>query len=131
HDGHSGKQLGINFPEAMKWLWRNEPVQGKRPEKADGRGVFEVLVGGEGWRKILELETEHNGIRAVADDAGNLCYIDIKGRTDSTIRKVTLDGKSTTIAPIMFGRHLVLAPGGKLIAATANEIFLIGDDGVP
>ena len=27
HDGHSGRQLGVNFPEAMRWLWRADPVQ--------------------------------------------------------------------------------------------------------
>ena len=34
----------------MRWLWRNEPVGGKRPEKVDNRGVHEVLLKDEGWK---------------------------------------------------------------------------------
>lgn len=121
HDGHSGKQLGVNFPEVMKWLWRNEPVAGKRPEKVDGRGVFEVLISGEGWKKVAGKIP--SPLAATSDDAGNV-YVASNAEGNISIKRIAPDGKVDDFARTSKRcLSLQFASNGDLYATTESDKY--------
>ncbi len=129
HDGHNGKQLGVNFPDAMRWLWRTEPVAGKRPEKLDPRGIFEVLIADEGWKKVAAIETPPV-FRAAADDDGNIYYLESNAKGAMDIKKIDANGKAALYAgtkePL---ENIAFAPDGKLFAIAQKRIFAVEANG--
>ena len=121
HDGHSGKQLGYNFPDAMRWLWRNEPVGGKRPEKVDNRGVFEVLIKDEGWKKVAE-QTDGMLRCGDVDDAGNYFFLNSVPNTGA-IKKLGADGKAIDFAPFADSSgEIKFGADGKLYGAAGTKV---------
>lgn len=128
HDGHSGKQLGVNFPDAMRWLWRNEPVADKRPEKVDRRGVFEVLVKDEGWKKVVE-QADCFFRGGDVDDNGTFYFLNGVPKAES-IRKLGADGKVTEFATFAdFTGEIKFGPDGKLYGAAGRKVACFDPDG--
>ncbi len=127
--GHSGRQLGVNFPDVMRWLWRKDPVEGKRPAGADPRGVAEVLIKDEGWKKVAEIAGSDSA--AAADEAGNVFFSSegAEGQR-TTIKKLGNDGKisefATSEKPAI---DLQFGPDGKLYAGFINAIRTYAKDG--
>ena len=129
HDGHSGKQLGVNFPDAMRWLWRNEPVAGKRPEKLDPRGVFEVLIQGEGWKKVADVTDPEIG--GTSDSKGNFYFVrwdDI--RKKSVVMKMDVGGKPEEyFADEGLIKSITFGPDEKLYAIERPGISRLDSNG--
>jgi hypothetical protein len=71
----------------MRWLWRAEPGGG-RPEKADPRGVFEVLVKEEGWKRVYG-----QGAQAIVADAKGTIYF----MQDGILRRLENDHAETVV----------------------------------
>ncbi|MEI6232682.1 MAG: SMP-30/gluconolactonase/LRE family protein [Planctomycetota bacterium] len=127
HDGHSGKQLGVNFPDVMRWLWRNEPVGGKRPEKVDPRGVHEVLVKDEGWKRIAELPGAF--FRGGDVDDSGAYYVLNAVPNSAGIKKLGADGKLNDFAAIAdFSGEIKFGPDGKLYAAAGKKVVSFAPD---
>src|SRR5579862_1221509 len=136
HDGHSGKQLGMNFPDAMRWLWRADPVEGKRPEKADQRGVWEVLIKGEGWKHSYMLsETDLGGAVLMrgcdVDDSGVPYFLkNNKGDNGAKIMKLNSDGSAAEFADFKdYSGEIKFGPDGKLYGAAGDKIACFDKEG--
>ncbi|TWT34547.1 alpha/beta hydrolase-fold protein [Blastopirellula retiformator] len=94
---HNSDFGGARFPEAMKWLWRDETHVPQINTKDDLRSdytLLTLLVPGEDW----ELVAEDLGFADAlcADDAGNLYYCDMKA--PAIVRINAADGSKTEIA---------------------------------
>ena len=127
--GHSGKQLGAAFTDVMRWLWRTEPVTSSRPEKVDPRGVFEVLVKGEEWKRKTNILG--SGFSAAANDAGEVYFSDsgMQGQ-QAVIWKLDSDGKTSEFVrsekPAV---DLQFGADGKLYAGHQDHISNYDKDG--
>jgi enterochelin esterase-like enzyme len=131
HDGHSGKQLGANFPDAMRWLWRDAPVQGKRPDKVDPRGVWEVLIKDEGWKKVADATQEIQFIEA--DDDGSVIYGEnnFENRlVQLVVNRLSADGTVRMLAALGgVAGALKFGPDGKLFIPTRDGVYTLDKDG--
>ena len=77
--GHNADFGGALFPEAMKWLWRQEvhtPVFDTSGDLGGDLTLLNLLVAGEGWELIAEGLGFADGF--CTDRAGNLYYCDMK-----------------------------------------------------
>ncbi len=77
--GHNADFGGSHFPEAMKWLWRNEQHQVVLDTKGDLRGdmtLLRLLIPGQTW----EVVAENLGFADApcSDDQGNFYFSDMK-----------------------------------------------------
>ena len=128
HDGHSGKQLGTAFPDVMRWLWRADPVGGKRPDKVDNRGVHEVLIKDEGWKKIVD-QKDAFFLGGDSDDSGSFFFLNA-GSDNATIKKVNADGSVSDFASGKdFSGEIKFGPDGKLYASAGKKIICFDKDG--
>lgn len=76
---HNADFGGANFPEAMKWLWRNEkhtPVYDTRGDLGGDLTLLNLLIPGESW----ELAVDNLGFADAlcADRQGNLYFCDMR-----------------------------------------------------
>jgi len=95
--GHNADHGGALFPEAIKWLWRNEPHQPKIDTKGDLKGdmtLLRQLIPGENWEVVAE---QLGFADAPCSDAdGNFYFSDMKA---PAVYKVNAtDGQRTEIA---------------------------------
>jgi len=131
HDGHSGRQLGVNFPDAMRWLWRNEPVEGKRPAGADPRGINEVLIKGEGWRKVADATQEIEF--AEADDDGSIVYGEnsfVGNLFQVEMRRLGIDGSIKKVSTETgLAGAMKFGPDGKMYVPKADGIYILDKEG--
>ena len=94
---HNADFGGAKFPEAMKWLWREEvhqPVYDTRGDLGGDLTLLKLLIPGESW----ELVAEGLGFADAlcTDAAGNLYYCDMKAPV--IYRLNAADGVRTEIA---------------------------------
>jgi enterochelin esterase-like enzyme/sugar lactone lactonase YvrE len=92
---HNADFGGSKFPEAMKWLWRNEKLQVKLDTKGDLKGdmtLLRLLIPRQGW----EVVADNLGFADApcSDAAGNFYFSDMKA---PAVYRVALDGTRTEI----------------------------------
>lgn len=95
--GHNADHGGALFPEAIKWLWRNEQYQPKIDTKGDLKGdmtLLRQLIPGETWEVVAD---QLGFADAPCSDAeGNFYFSDMKA---PAVYKVNAsDGQRTEIA---------------------------------
>ncbi|QDV85036.1 alpha/beta hydrolase-fold protein [Planctomycetes bacterium TBK1r] len=104
---HNADFGSVRFPDAMKWLWRNETHQPVLDTSGDLRGdltLLNLLIPGQSWEVVA---TDLGFADAPCSDAeGNFFYSDMKA--PAVYRVSADDGKQTVIAKesvsgLMFG----------------------------
>ena len=117
--GHTGKQGGAIFPEALRWLWRDYPEPIK-PSKT----LTNILVLGEGWQLVSE---GHRFTEGPAVNAkGELFFTDIP---NNRIHKVSLDEKVSVFAENTGGANgLTFGPDGRLFACANGKKAIVAYD---
>lgn len=94
---HNADFGSLKFPDAMKWLWREEAHTPDIDTNDDLRGdltLLDLLIPGESW----ELAADNLGFADAlcADKQGNLYFCDM--RAPAMMRIDAADGKKTVIA---------------------------------
>jgi sugar lactone lactonase YvrE/enterochelin esterase-like enzyme len=77
--GHNSLHGGMIFPDALRWLWRNEKPIPKIDIKGDLASDFtlhKLLIEGEGWQPAVEGLTFADA--ACSDAAGNFYFADVR-----------------------------------------------------
>jgi enterochelin esterase family protein len=124
--GHSGRQLGSLFPEALRWLWRKDAVlPPPAPEAGGDLALSGLLIPGKDWQVVVDDKKFLDA--ACSDAAGNFYFSDLDGGTG--IYKVAIDGtvkvfnaKAAGITGMKFG------PDGRLYACQNHEKRVIAID---
>lgn len=109
--GHNAQHGGSIFPDALRWLWRNEKHVAAIDTKGDLAGdltLHRLLIEGEGWQPVVD--GLGNADAACSDAAGNFYYTDIK---NPGIFKVAAGGKKTRLSAET-ASGLKFGPDGKL-----------------
>jgi gluconolactonase len=125
-DGHNGNQGTSVFPAAMRWLWKDWPVE-VTTGTSKNQYISDILIPGENWQLVGEGYKFTEGVAANAK--GEVFYQDIP---NSKTYKVGMDGKPGALATdakkasgTCFGtegRRYVAAGGTKqVISYDANE----------
>lgn len=122
--GHSGKQGGAVFPDAMRWLWRDYPA----PINA-GAGsrqpVMDIVIAGEDWQVVSAGHKFTEG--PAANAKGEVFFTDIP---NNRIHKIGLDGKVTLFKEETGGANgLEFGPDGKLYACQNGKKRIVAYDG--
>lgn len=112
---HNADFGGSRFPDAMKWLWRNEshvPALDTRGDLGGDLTLLNLLIHGESW----ELVADNLGFADAlcADKSGNLYFCDMKA--PAVIRISAADGSKTEIAKESVS-GLEFSPDGSLLYA--------------
>lgn len=112
---HNADFGSSKFPDAMKWLWRNETHTPEFDTRGDLGGdltLLNLLIHGESW----ELVTADLGFADAlcADQDGNLYFCDMKA--PAVIRISAADGTKTEIAKESVS-GLEFSPDGSLLYA--------------
>jgi enterochelin esterase family protein len=94
---HNADFGSMRFPEAMKWLWRNDPHQPVIDTKGDLKGdltLLRLLIPGESW----EVASEDLGFADAPcpDTDGNFYFSDM--RAPAVYKISAVDGSRTEIA---------------------------------
>lgn len=112
---HNADFGGARFPDAMKWLWRDEPHKPVYDTRGDLGGdltLLKLLIPGESWEVAVDQLGFADGL--CADGEGNLYFSDLKGGVISRIAAV--DGTRTDV--IKEGASgLKFSPDGKTLYA--------------
>lgn len=125
--GHNAQHGGSIFPDALRWLWRDEKPVPTIVTKGDLAGdltLHRLLVDGEGWQPVVD--GLGNADAACSDAAGNFYYADIK---NPGIFKVTADGTKTRLSAET-ASGLKFGPDGKLYGCLAAKKRLFTVDPV-
>ena len=123
---HNADFGGSRFPDAMKWLWRNEKHTPKINTEGDLSGdltLLNLLIPNESW----ELVADGLGFADAlcADQQGNLYFCDMKA--PAVVRINAADGKQTVIAKESVS-GLEFGPDGSLLYAcqgSSNRVISI------
>ncbi|MDA8743397.1 alpha/beta hydrolase-fold protein [Rubripirellula amarantea] len=112
---HNADFGGSKFPEAMKWLWRNEehkPVINTQGDLGGDLTLLNLLIPGESWEVVADDLGFADAL--CADSQGNLYFCDM--RAPSVIRfDATTGGHSVIAKESVSG--LELSPDGTLLYA--------------
>ena len=112
HNSDHGSSI---FPDAMRWLWRNEAHQATYDTRGDLGGdltLLRLLVPGESWNVVADQLGFADAL--CADKDGNLFYCDMKAA--EIIRIDAKDGTRRTIAKESVS-GLEFNPEGNLLYA--------------
>jgi len=77
--GHNGIHGGMVFPQAMRWLWRQErhvPTVSVKDDLAPDWTLHKLLIEGEGWEVAVDGLTFADA--PCADAAGNFYFSDVR-----------------------------------------------------
>ena len=124
--GHDSRHGGSLFPDALKWLWRNEPHQPSLDTSADLKGdmtLLRLLVPGEGWEKV-------GGGFGFADapctDAeGNFYVCDMKA---GEVRRFAAADNASSLVSRESVSGLEFGPDGRLYACQGSRKRVISID---
>ncbi len=109
--GHNALRGGSIFPEALRWLWRNEKPVPTIVTKGDLGGdltLHRLLIDGENWQLVVE--GLGNADAACTDGAGNFYFTDIK---NPGVFKLAPDGTTIRLSNES-ASGLKFGPDGKL-----------------
>ncbi|QDV40572.1 Gluconolactonase precursor [Stieleria neptunia] len=123
---HNADFGSARFPEAMKWLWRNETHQPVLDTSGDLRGdltLLNLLIPGQSW----EVVASDLGFADApcSDTEGNFIYSDMKA--PAVYRVSADDGKQTVIAKESVS-GLMLGPDGLLYGCQGAQGRVISID---
>ncbi len=125
---HNSDYGSMQFPDAMRWLWRNETFTPQLDTKGDLGGdltLLKLLIPGEGWQVVAE------GLgfadAPCCDTEGNFYYCDM--RAPAVMRVDAADGKATKISSESVS-GLEFGPDGKLYACQGSKSRVIAIDPV-
>jgi len=113
--GHNGKEIGIIFPDAMRFLWKDWPKEVSVP--AGGEAFQKLLIPGEGWKLVAE---GYKFLEGPATDAkGKLFFNDVP---NSKTYRLNAGGKPETfVEESGKGDGQAFGPDGRLIAVAGGE----------
>lgn len=123
---HNADFGGSRFPDAMKWLWRDEKHEPVLDTSGDLRGdltLLNLLIPGQYW----EVVAEDLGFADApcADDEGNFIFSDM--RAPAIYRVSADDGRQTVIAKESVS-GLMLGPDGLLYGCQGATSRVISVD---
>ncbi|MGB0738429.1 MAG: alpha/beta hydrolase-fold protein [Planctomycetaceae bacterium] len=116
---HNADFGSSRFPDAMKWLWREEqhaPVFDTSGDLGGDMTLLNLLVPGQGWELVAEDLGFADALCADAD--GNLYFCDM--RAPAIVRINTADGSQTIIAEQSVS-GLEFGPNGLLYACQGSQ----------
>jgi enterochelin esterase family protein len=123
---HNADFGSSRFPDAMKWLWRNETHQPKIDTSDDLGGdytLLDLLIPGEGWQVVAE------GLgfadAPCGDSEGNFYFCDM--RAPAVYRVQAGNGKPTLIAEQAVS-GLMFGPDGLLYGCQGKQRRVISID---
>lgn len=122
--GHSAAHGGSLFPDALRWLWRQErlvPAVGSKGDLAGDMTLHRLLIEGEGWQPVAE------GLAfadAPCNDAeGNFYFSDMRPPA-AGIYRIGLDGRKTRLSEEAVS-GLKWGPDGRMYACQGAKKRLI------
>jgi sugar lactone lactonase YvrE/enterochelin esterase-like enzyme len=124
--GHNGKHGGAIFPDAMRWLWADEP-KATSGTPGNRHPTMDLLLPGEGWKLVSAGHRFTEG--PAANRKGELFFTDIP---NNRIHKVNLNGRVEVFAEDTGGANgLAFDPDGNLLACanSRKEIVKYMPDG--
>ncbi len=121
--GHTGKQAGSIFPDAMRWLWKDWP-QPVKPGQTKNAFLQDILIPGEDWELVA---AGYKGTEGPAVNAqGEVFFDDVP---NSKTFKIGLDGKvAEFLADSKHGDGQAFGPDGRLYAAAGGDRKIIAYD---
>lgn len=120
---HNNEHATANFPDAMRWLWKDWP-QPVKAGKTTNNTLNAVLIPEEGWQLVGEgyRFTEGPAVNA----KGEVFFNDVP---NSKTYKIGLDGQvSLFLADSKRGDGQSFGPDGRLYAAAAAEKKILAYD---
>ena len=120
--GHSGKQGGAIFPDALRWLWRADTELPKpTPEVPQDMALSGIVIPGETWQLVTERKKALLG--ACADADGNFYFSEKEG---DGIYKIATDGTVSLFVAIAGDvTDMKFAPDGRLYACLFSQHQLV------
>lgn len=123
--GHSPDHAAPIFPDALRWLWRNENPQSKWDTSDDLRGdltLLKLLVPGQGWELVADGLGFADGL--CSDSNGNFYFCDMRApkvfRVDASTNRMSVVAEES-VSGMEFG------PDGLIYACqgTQNRVVAI------
>ena len=121
---HGSVHGGSVFPDALRWLWRNETPKPEIVTKGDLGGdmtLHRLLIEGEGWQPVVE--NIGFGDALATDDAGNFYYSDIRGAAVG-VYKIAVDGTKTKLSDEALS-GMKFGPDGRIYGCQGAKKRLI------
>lgn len=109
--GHNSIHGGMVFPDALRWLWRQEkhvPVIDIKGDLASDMTLHKLLIEGEGWAPAVEGLTFADA--ACTDAAGNFYFADVRA---GGIYRLGSDGAKIKVSE-QAASGLKFGPDGRL-----------------
>jgi enterochelin esterase-like enzyme/sugar lactone lactonase YvrE len=123
HNSEHGSQL---FPDAMRWLWREEAITPEVDTSGNLAGdmtLMKLLVPGEDWELVVDGLGFADG--PCCDAEGNFLYCDM--RAGEVVRISAADGSREVIAQESVS-GLEFGPDGRLYACQGSQKRVIAID---
>ncbi len=109
---HNSDFGGAKFPEAMKWLWRNDahtPVLDTKGDLGGDLTLLNLLIPGESWETVAEGLGFADAL--CSDKAGNVYFCDMKA---PSVVRIATDGTRAELAKESVS-GLEFSPDGTLL----------------
>jgi len=122
--GHNAQHGGSIFPDALRWLWRQEqpvPVIVTKGDLGGDMTLHRLLIEGEGWKPVLEGLAFADA--PCTDEAGNFYFSDMRPPA-AGVYKVAPDGTKTKLSDEGVS-GLKFGPDGRLYACQGAKKRLI------
>lgn len=123
---HNADFGSMHFPEAMKWLWRNEthtPVVDTSDDLRGDLTLLDLLIPGASWQTVASDLGFADA--PCADSEGNFYFSDMKA---PAIYRVNADGNSRTLVAKEAVSGLMFGPDGKLYGCQGSQKRVIAID---
>lgn len=123
-EGHNARQGSAIFPDAMRWVWRDDPRPINTPVRPSKQPVMGILIPGEGWQQVGGTYGFTEG--PAADREGNVYFTDIP---NNKIYRIDADANVTQFADDTGGANgLMFGPDGKLYACQSKRNRVVAYD---
>jgi sugar lactone lactonase YvrE len=121
--GHNGSAGQVIFPDVMRWLWRDYPAAISSGVSQNST-LQEIVLPGEGWRKVPQLFGAAVGL--AADAKGDVFLSDSSA---GSIYRIGADGKPSVFQKQSVGvSGLAFGPDGTLYGIAPGEGKVIAID---
>jgi enterochelin esterase family protein len=125
---HNSKHGGSVFPDALRWLWRDEKHQPQIKLKGDLGGDLTLhrrLIDGENWELVAEGLTFADA--PCADDKGNFLFCDMRSQPP-VVWQVAPSGEKKKLIEGTPCSGLKFGPDGRLYGCVGKEKQLVAFD---
>ena len=124
--GHNSDRGGEILPDALRWLWRREPLVSQPGKTKDDLGgdmsLNKLLIPGAGWEVASGGMGFADGLSG--DEAGNLYVNDLK---QAGYYKISSTGQKEKVSNT-YGSGARLAPDGRVVFCQGHEKRLAAVD---